>query len=368
MEFTKPPAPDNRHHFMISELSFRIKNRLIHFFSKSVTQHIVFWLLFLFILTAIESTSYNILFAISNEVINVSFYVVLVYFNLFYLIPNYLTQKKFLTYAVLLILSAIILTPLKVIVFYFKFSHLSLIRDQLVDNLNWYFLVNFFIAGTSTIVKIITDWGKQLREKHELQTQTMQSELRFLKSQINPHFLFNTLNNLYALTLKKDDKAPEIVIKLSEMMRYMLYECNEKKVLLGKEINYLKNYLDLEKLRQGKNMTISFQHSGDPGNKEIAPLMFIPFLENSFKHGLSHQIEQGYVNIKLQVNDNEVDFFIENSKPEKLPTPLTKGKKSGGIGLVNVQRRLNLLYPDQYQLKIHDYPKSYAVNLKINLT
>ncbi len=352
---------------MISELSFKIKNRLIHFFSKSITQHLAFWLLFLFILTAIESTSHNILFAISNEVINVIFYVILVYFNLFYLIPNYLTQKKFLTYAVLLILSAIILTPLKVIVFYFKFSHLPDVRNQLVDNMNWYFLVNFFIAGTSTIVKIITDWGKQLREKHELQTQTMQSELRFLKSQINPHFLFNTLNNLYALTLKKDDKAPEIVIKLSEMMRYMLYECNEKQVLLSKEINYIKNYLDLEKLRQGKSVSISFEHSGDPGNKQIAPLMFIPFLENSFKHGLSHQIEQGFVKIRLDVQDDEVDFFIENSKPEKLPTPLTKGKKSGGIGLVNVQRRLNLLYPDQYDLKIHDYPKSYAVNLKIRL-
>jgi len=352
---------------MISELSFKVKNGLILFLSKPIFRHIAFWFLFLVVLTAIESTSHDIVFAIGNEVINVLFYAILVYFNLFYLIPNYLTQKKFLTYAVLLILSAIILTPLKVIVFYFKFSHLPSMQSQLVENLNWYFLVNFFIAGTSTIVKIITDWGKQLRERHELQTQTMQSELRFLKSQINPHFLFNTLNNLYALTLKKDEKAPEIVIKLSEMMRYMLYECNEKRVLLSKEINYIKNYLDLEKLRQGKNISISFKTTGDPGNKEIAPLMFIPFLENSFKHGLSHQIAQGYVNIQLDVKDNEVDFFIENSKPEKLPSPVVKGKKSGGIGLVNVQRRLNLLYPNQYELKIHDNPKSYAVKLKIHL-
>ncbi len=352
---------------MISELSFKLKNQLIHFFSRSITQHVGFWLLFLLIMTAIESSSHSILFAISNEVINVFFYAVLVYFNLFYLIPNYLTQKKFLTYAILLILSAVIFTPLKVIVFYFKFSYSQDLQNQLQEDMNWFFLVNFFIAGTSTIIKIITDWGKQLREQHELQTQTMQSELRFLKSQINPHFLFNTLNNLYALTLKKDDKAPEIVIKLSEMMRYMLYECNEKRVLLSKEINYIKNYLDLEKLRQGKNVSIDFTHTGDPGIKEIAPLMFIPFLENSFKHGLSHQISQGFVNIKLEVNEKEVDFFIENSKPEKLPSPIIKGKKSGGIGLVNVQRRLNLLYPDQYELKIHDYPKTYAVNLKIQL-
>ncbi|MEL7123631.1 MAG: histidine kinase, partial [Bacteroidota bacterium] len=242
----------------------------------------------------------------------------------------------------------------------------SMQRD-LIQNLNWYFIVIFFIVGASTIYKIITDWAKQLRERQQLQTQTMQSELRFLKSQINPHFLFNTLNNLYALTLKKDERAPEIVIKLSEMMRYMLYECNEKRVLLSKEINYLKNYLDLEKLRQGKHVKISFHCQGDAGTKEIAPLMFIPFLENSFKHGLSHQINEGFVNIILSIDGKTVDFYIENSKPETPPMTIMSKKKSGGIGLVNVQRRLNLLYPDQYELKIHDNPKSYAVNLSIDL-
>ena len=121
------------------------------------------------------------------------------------------------------------------------------------------------------------DWARQLRERQVLQTQTMQSELRFLKSQINPHFLFNTLNNLYALTLKKSDKAPEIVIKLSEMMRYMLYDCNEKRVPLSKEVKYIKNYLDLEGLRQGKNVTINFETEGSITDQKIAPLLFIPF-------------------------------------------------------------------------------------------
>lgn len=352
---------------MLSELNLTIKNKFIDLFSRPVTQHVIFWLLFLLLMTALELSEHNFLFAISNELINIFFYAILVYYNLFYLIPNYLTQKKFLTYAMLLILSAIILTPLKVIVFYFKFYNQPQLQQGLVANLNWYFLVSFFIAGTSTILKIITDWTRQLREKQQLQTQTMQSELRFLKSQINPHFLFNTLNSLYALTLKKDDKAPEIVIKLSEMMRYMLYECNEKKVLLKKEINYIKNYLDLEKLRQNKNVAINFKHYGDPGNKKIAPLMFIPFLENSFKHGVSHFLEEAFVHIELKIDEGTVNFYIENSKPEELPAPSTPGKKSGGIGLVNVQRRLNLLYPNKYELKINDYPQSYAVSLKIEL-
>jgi len=221
------------------------------------------------------------------------------------------------------------------------------------------------IAGASTIGKIVTDWVRHLREKKDLETQTMQSELRFLKSQINPHFLFNTLNNLYALTLKKSDKAPEIVIKLSEMMRYMLYECNERRVSLQKEVNYIKNYLDLERLRQGKNVDISFEVEGDIFDQNIAPLMFIPFLENSFKHGLNATISEGFVDIKLFVDHQNIHFNIENSKAESLP--LQTHKRSGGIGLVNVKRRLNIIYPNQHELIISDNPKTYAVDLKIEL-
>ena len=221
------------------------------------------------------------------------------------------------------------------------------------------------IRDSSTVVKIISDWVKHQRERTELQTQTMQSELRFLKSQINPHFLFNTLNNLYALTLKKSDKAPEIVIKLSEMMRYMLYECNEKRVPLSKEVNYIQNYLDLEALRQGKDVEINFEVYGNVGNQMIAPLMFIPFLENSFKHGLNHHINQGYVDIRLDVETADVRLRIENSKPDSVPLP--EHPRSGGIGLVNVRRRLNILYPEQYELNIENEPNSYAVDLKLNL-
>jgi LytS/YehU family sensor histidine kinase len=193
----------------------------------------------------------------------------------------------------------------------------------------------------------------------------MQSELKFLRSQVNPHFLFNTLNSLYALTLKKSDKAPEIVIKLSEMMRYMLYECNEKYVPLHKEINYVKNYLELEKLRQGEKMDIKFNLTGMVSDQRIAPMMFIPFLENSFKHGLNKQLDKGYVHIDLKVMDHEVDLEIKNSKPEKLP--VLNGKRSGGIGLQNVKRRLNMIYPERYDLQIQDLPDGYQVNLQLQL-
>ncbi len=332
---------------------------------RSVARHVLFWLFIALLLTLLEGANAGFWFVLSNEVINVIFYGLIVYFNFNYLIPNYLTRNKFLTYAALLIAAALIITPIKAIIFYMKFAAHPLTRSELIENLNWYFLVNFFVAGASSIIKIVADWARQIRERQELENQTMQSELRFLKTQINPHFLFNTLNNLYALTLKKSDDAPEIVIKLSEMMRYMLYDCNEKQVPLSKEISYIQNYLDLERLRQSKNADIRFEVQGEVTDQQIAPLMFIPFLENSFKHGLTNTIHKGFVHIVLTVEGRHISFFIENTKPDT--KPLQDRKRSGGIGLVNVRRRLHLLYPGKYELTVKDNPNTYCVMLEMDL-
>ncbi len=349
-------------------LTETLANRVFDFVSQRIVYHSVFWLILLLLFTFVEmeSTGGSFFFTLGNEIINLFFYGIIVYLNLFYLIPTYLTKKRFVSYITFLFFAAIIITPIKIITLYFKFSGYPEMQVELINNKDFYFIITFFVGLISTVFKIISDWLRNLREKQELQTQTMQSELNFLKSQINPHFLFNTLNNLYALTLKKSDKAPEIVIKLSEMMRYMLYECNEKQVLLSKEIKYIRNYLDLERLRQGKDIEIKFQVEGNVSEQKIAPLMFIPFLENSFKHGLNNHISRGFVNIKLIVDYQKVHFYIENSKPETSPV-LHPNRKSGGIGLVNVKRRLNILYPNNYKLEITNKPKSYAVTLNINL-
>ncbi len=350
---------------MIQSRKENIQQSLISFFTTRVVYHSMFWIFALILFVILDDTSQNGFWAVlGTEFINVTIYAIIVYFNLFYLIPNYLSQKKFVTYIGLLILACLIITPLKTIVFYFKLFNLPE-RDALIYDMPGYFIFTVIVTSASTVFKIITDWLRHQQERLELQTQTMQSELRFLKSQINPHFLFNTLNNLYALTLKKSDKAPEIVIKLSEMMRYMLYECNEKQVTLEKEINYIRNYLDLETLRQGKNVEINFSTEGNVRNQKIAPLMFIPFLENSFKHGLNNLISKGFVNMNLQVEDQSIHFVIENSKAEALPAQTHK--RSGGIGLVNVRRRLNILYPKAHELVINDNPKTYSVELKIDL-
>ena len=305
------------------------------------------------------------LLQIARILINIAFYMLVVYINLGYLIPRFLNQKNFMTYVLLLLALVAVFTPIKVMLLYITYEEVDP-REFLVMNQHTIFLLLFTIAGGSTVIKIISDWQRHQRDRKDLETQRMQSEIKFLKSQINPHFLFNTLNSLYALTLKKSDKAPEIVIKLSEMMRYMLYESNERRVPLQKEVNYIQNYLALEALRQSGHADIRFNVEGQITDQTIAPLIFIPFLENSFKHGLNHQISDGYVHVTMKVLDNKLLLRILNSKPAQLPQP--SEKTSGGIGLANVQRRLNLLYPNQYKLDIEDSDKEHIVELSLALT
>jgi two-component system, LytTR family, sensor kinase len=343
-----------------------ITSQLYHFFTQRVVYHSLAWFFFVVLLSIFDSIlnqDQSIGFIIFDQIILMFFYALGVYFNILYLIPNYLSQKKYAVYLILLFLTVFIVTPLQIVSRMLIFQAPDY-EAYLIGNRPWIFLFTFLFIVGSTILKIISDWLRHQRERKELETQTMQSELRFLKSQINPHFLFNTLNNLYALTLKKSDKAPEIVIKLSEMMRYMLYECNEKWVPLYKEVNYLKNYLELERLRQGKEVEINFDIAGNVSNQEIAPLLFIPFIENCFKHGLSNTLDKGFVNISLNIEANSIFIFIENSKPS---VPARFHKRSGGIGLVNVRRRLDLLYLNKYELTIEDSPKNYSVSLELEL-
>lgn len=327
------------------------------------------WLAFLLLLvtTEMRTGNYPFLVSLSSQLINLIFYAIIVYINLLYLFPKYLKKGQIWGYLLLLVGAALVFTPLKLVLKYILFSKTGGMRRDILDNLDTYFLSMFLAAALSTVGKVMVDWIVQNRKKEKEQKETMQSELRFLKSQINPHFLFNTLNSLYALTLKKDDKAPDIVIKLSEMMRYMLYECNEPKVPLSKEVNYLQNYLDLERLRQRKGIKIKLDVNGYVSDQMVAPLMFIPFLENSFKHGVNANIKDGFVHATLSVVDHTVTFTLENSKGSVMPTQIHGNRPSGGIGLVNVRRRLELLYPDAHELTVRETPSTYTVTLHLEL-
>ncbi len=323
--------------------------------------HLLFWVLLAILLTAFSGRSGTLLHSFFMELVNMLFYASLVYFNVFYLIPKFLTNKKVGRYILFLIVAVVAVTMGKVVVFYLFSPQGD--KSVWLKNQSFFFLSFFLVTMVSTIGKIIADWAKYQRDKQEIATKTVTSELQFLRSQINPHFLFNTLNSLYALTLKKSDIAPEIVLKLSEMMRYMLYECNEKTVLLSNEINYIKNYLDLERLRHGAGADIQLNINGEITDQRIAPLFFIPFLENSFKHGLNHQLKNGFVHIDLNVSKTQVHFSIRNSKPEQMP--MAPAKRAGGFGLANVRHRLELIYPEKHQLRVMVGPQAYEMDLVI---
>ena len=331
--------------------------------------HGIGWLTFfgILVILQLQAGEYSLGLVLVNELITILVFAVVVYTNLFLLFPLYLKRGRYWIYLAGLVGLSVLFTPLELVIKYFLFSAREAIQIDLLDNMEAYFLGNFLIGGVSSMGKIMTDWIAENRKKQEAENETMQSELRFLKSQINPHFLFNTLNSLYALTLKKSDKAPDIVIKLSEMMRYMLYECNEPEVPLRKEINYLRNYLDLERLRQREGIDITLDVQGPVVDQQIAPLLLIPFLENSFKHGINAAIQGGFVHATLQVEPRAIRFDLENTKGSSMPRSPDAARPSGGIGLVNVRRRLELLYSERYELEISETPGTYAIRLILKL-
>ena len=350
---------------LININQINIKRFATYFTSNKYAQHTLFWLFTVIFTCFIE---YSIVHAeiwsiLTKQIINVFFYAILVYFNIYFLVPNYFQDKRYPTYFILLIFSVIIITPIYLLTLYFKFYNDPIARLNLLNLQYYYYLFNFFIIGSSTVFVIIKDWILQKREKKELEKRNIQTELNFLKTQINPHFLFNTLNSLYALTLKKSDNAPEIVIKLSEMMRYMLYECNEKKVPLTNELNYLQNYIALEKLRQTQNVDIQFIVEGKVEDQMIAPLIFISFLENSFKHGLTNKLNTGFVHVYFKIDTEIIHCTIENSKPDIIP--ISSIDKNGGIGLENVKKRLELIYPSHHSLSIKQTNETFKVDLDI---
>lgn len=329
-------------------------------------QNVLFWVILALIFTIINPSELDFFPELWMEIINVSFYALIVYLNKYYIFPYYLKNNSFSFHLLILLVISLILTPIKGVFLYHSTGDVFA-RTFFTHNGNQLMILlsTFVVGAGSSIYFVVSDWLNSQKLKQELKNETLQSELKYLKSQINPHFLFNTLNSLYALTLKKSDLAPEIVLRLSEMMRYMLYECNEKQVYLEKEVNYLVNYLELEKLRHGSKMKVSLNIEGEPGAKMIAPLMFIPFIENSFKHGISQHTQDSYVNINMKIESDNISLIIENSKAPTMPG--SNLKKSGGIGLVNVKRRLELLYQGQYDLDVLDYPNSYIIKLKLML-
>ena len=227
------------------------------------------------------------------------------------------------------------------------------------------------IAGFAVMIKLIKRWWLKQKQTEQLLHEKTKAELQLLKAQVHPHFLFNTLNNIYYFSLSGSPKAPEMINKLSGLLYYILNECTPSLVPLQKEINMLRDYMALEKIRYGEqmNMTIEIQEDGSPplegeaGRGLIAPLLLIPFVENSFKHGTSKMLAHPWVKLQVIIENNTLHFSVTNSRPSEAETQL----KKGNIGLKNVKKRLELLYPGTHELNIISESESFFVSLKIPL-
>ena len=195
------------------------------------------------------------------------------------------------------------------------------------------------------------------------QQEKITAELQLLKAQVHPHFLFNTLNNIYSFILNGSDKAPEMIKKLSSLLYYILNDCNRKWVSLDKELSMIQDYIALEQIRYGDRLNLSLHIQGSPKGKMISPLMLIPFVENSFKHGTSRTLTHPWVRLDIHIDKDFLEFKLTNNKPEY--NIESTGKK--GIGLNNVKKRLQLIYPESHSLNIIENEMSYEVYMKIIL-
>jgi hypothetical protein len=226
------------------------------------------------------------------------------------------------------------------------------------------FLTMLLLAGVGVGIKLFRVWYGRNQANQQLVRQTLLVELQVLKAQIHPHFLFNTLNNLYSLTLKKSPLASDMALKLASLLHYMIYECSTPRVPLEKEIEFIGNYVELEKLRYGPRLTVSVRVSGEISTASIAPLLLIPFVENAFKHGAAQQLDSARIHLALSVNDNTLLFRLENSRSDPSGPALGEG---GGLGLMNVRKRLALLYPKAHELTIQTTARSFTVELSLTL-
>ncbi len=291
-----------------------------------------------------------------NDLIYISFF----YLNAVYLIPQFIYKRSYKRYAAVIIISFILILFITWAIFFvlLGMQHFN-IRGHILFNL-FFFL--FFFAG-STAYRMIKDRTRADKLAREKENENLKTELSLLRSQASPHFMFNVLNNMVALARKKSDLLEPSLLKFSSLMRYMLYDADEEKVGLEKEIDYLQSYIDLQQQRFGKNVQINVNLQQFDDNYEIEPMLLIPFVENAFKHGTGI-IEDAQIAVTLKAEKGMLYFNVQNKYD---PSSIEIKDKTSGIGLTNVKRRLNLLYGDKQNLLISRKDNWFTISLQLNL-
>jgi two-component system LytT family sensor kinase len=296
-------------------------------------------------------------------------------YNVKYLFPRFYAKEKFRQYIIASILTTFLLSFISNTI-EFSFQEVKELQElrlsMLGINPNRIYIFHYLGGGVPILIALFSSamyeialLAKQSAEEAaHFKAAKLEAELKFLKSQINPHFLFNSLNNIYTLTVLNPEMAGDNLLKLSEMLRYLLYECDAERVYLAKELAYLNNYIDLFTLKDEEPLNIKFDGTNTNCSVEIAPLLLIPFVENAFKHSYIEDLDNGWIEMILSSNEKEINFTIKNS----IPTNHLSKDKVGGIGLNNVKRQLELTYPNQHQLKINASDTVFEVQLIIDLS
>ncbi len=351
----------------------KIQNQLESYPKYRLIYHLSFWVIYTVFLAFTFKSFYpgkQIFEIILYFIITTPLDALATYFTVYILVSIFLLNKRYWEFILLLIISSLLFVLLQKMQLYFilyPYFFLDFTPTGQWYNLDYFYTITniYPIVGIFAGIKFVKEAFIIQKINEDLEKKKLEAELKFLKSQIHPHFLFNTLNNLYALTLDKSDQAPEVVIKLSGLLDYMLYEANVSRVPLLKEVHMLQNYIKLENIRYGKDAHIDFTVTGDTAGKSIAPLILLPFVENSFKHGLSQKTSAHRVEINLSCKNEILNFKVKNGKSnEKFPI---QKEYTEGIGLKNVKRRLDILYPNKHRLHIEKKTTSFNVELEIRI-
>ena len=338
---------------------------------KQAIMHLSFWMLVWFFFKTFFSTgSSNEQFVFWFSVLLSIISIIASYVFVYNLLPNYLLQKKYrefvlyAAYSAVFITCGVFMTVAFGFVFYFNLEFQNM--PALTKSSSVILVCVMLIVVLASTVKILSHNYKSLEQNKTLENKILQTqlqlkeqELRLLKMQIHPHFLFNSLNTIYGFALKKKDEAPEMILKLSNLLDYILYQVNRPTVSLKDEVAHLQDYISLEEMRFNDTLNVEFEKSGLNDMLQVAPMLLIPFLENSFKHGkiVSGKLQ---VRINLTVVGGVLEFNIENSSEEET-------QNTQGIGLDNIKKRLEMLYPNAYNLDIKNVNATFIVFLQVEI-
>ncbi len=332
--------------------------------------HLLFWCLVLLFFTyffGAESKNYSDTLSFSFFLMPIT--IATTYVSIYKLIPEYLITKRYLLFGLYSLYTLIISGYLIMVSIFFSFIYLAGFEYNAMNPVTKNML---FVAIATYLVVILVSAFKLLKSnlKHsekaknletkilETQLKLKEQELNYLKMQIHPHFLFNTLNTMYGFALKKADETPEMILKLSNLLDYLLYQVDKPFVLLTTEINHIKDYIELEKMRFNNTLKINFNYSDTSETTKIAPMLLLPFIENSFKHG---SLKNGALNINIDLNCNNENIYFKIENSYKKPQTI-----SNGIGLENIKKRLDLVYKANYNLIINDNDGLFKVTLNLN--